>query len=413
MTWTVGDVSGSDTLTVDDHLYANHVNELRIAAQSRQATITVGLSGHKADYICSSNTNDQSTTTQTIINNALTALSGLGGGTLHLRAGTYYIKTPGISIPDNCTLQGEGFSTVLYRSNGHAFPGTIHNPQHGASDTGQNSNIIIRNLMINGNSANSSNPGGAQDNIELNGCTNSLIENVYIYDSPDSAIVLGLNAAYETTNTTVRSCFIDTTYDIGIYMSDPDNCIVTNNHIRNTNSYGIRVIRRNSGTTMFNNLANNRIYNCGQANVVSGIMVDNGDLTNIVGNVVVLAGNNGIEVNGAAYVNISGNFVAQPDKHGIFFTAGAGRSAVTGNNVYQASRTTGNTYSGIAINSCQDISVTGNRSGDNGTGTRQKYGFEEQGTADHNLVVGNMFDRNGTGGVLVLGASTINANNRT
>jgi hypothetical protein len=157
---------------------------------NRTATITVATSqsGFAADYICNSNTNDQNTTTQTIINNALSAVSALGGGTVLLRAGTYYVKSSGILVPDNCTLQGEGFGTIISRSDGSAFPATVHNEHYQNADSGSNTGIVIRDLVLDGNSAGSSNPGGdPQNDIALTGVTKCLVENVYITDSADSA----------------------------------------------------------------------------------------------------------------------------------------------------------------------------------------------------------------------------------
>jgi parallel beta-helix repeat protein len=381
--------------------------------KSRTATITVATSqsGFSADYICDANTNDQSTTTQTIINNALSAVSAAGGGTVRLRVGTYYVKSSGILVPDNCTLEGEGFSTIISRSDGSAFPATIHNEFYQNADSGSNTGIVIRDLMLDGNSAGSSNPGGdPQNDITLTGVTKCIIENVYISDSADSAIVLGENTDSFTKNTIVKNCIIDTTVDIGIYMSNPNNCLVTGNIVRNTASYGIRVIRRTSGGCKYNTVSNNKVYNCGQTNSVDGIIVDGADLTSCTGNQVALAGRNGIHSTGAAYLNITGNYVGESDLHGIFMDSSP-RSAVTGNVVYQASRQTSNTYSGIALNSSSDCTVTGNRSGDNGTGTRQKYGIEEQGTSNNNVISGNVCDRNATGEVHVVGADTIYSGN--
>lgn len=381
---------------------------------SRLASVVVATSGSgfAADVICNANTNDQSTTTQTLINSALATLSSIGGGTMHLRAGKYYVKTPGITVPDNCTLQGEGFNTIIERSNGSAYPSTVHNEHYQNSDSGSNTGIIIRNLRLNGNSAGSSNPGGdPQNDITLTGCEKSIVENVYISDSTDSAIVLGENTDSFTNNTIVKNCIIDTTVDIGIYMSNPNNCLVTGNIVRNTASYGIRVIRRTSGGCKYNTVSNNKVYNCGQVNSVDGIILDDADLTECVGNTVVLAGKNGIQVSGATYYNVSTNFISESDLHGIFITA-APRGAVTGNVIYQSSRQTSNTYSGIDLNSTSDVVVTGNRSGDSGAGTRQKYGVNEEGSSDNNIISNNMCDRNATAGINIIGANTIYGGNR-
>jgi len=39
--WTNGDVSESQTLTNNDHLYPSHINELRVATNTLEARITI------------------------------------------------------------------------------------------------------------------------------------------------------------------------------------------------------------------------------------------------------------------------------------------------------------------------------------------------------------------------------------
>jgi len=371
----------------------------------------VGLVGTLSDYLCDSNTNDQSTTTQAIINSAISDVSSAGGGTVHLRAGTYYVKTPGISLPDNVTLQGEGFATVIKRSVGSEFPGTIHNTNNNATTGIGNVGITVRNLTIDGNYRGYVPSGTTLNNLTMAGCIRSLIDHVYIYDSPHAGIVLDYTdfPAY-THDTIVRNCVVDTSVDIGIYCSNPYSNSILGNIVNNTASYGIRVIRRTSGGAQYNLGVHNRLTNCG-TNTTDGIVIDQADLTEVSSNQIVGAGKNGIQVVNAAYVNINGNFISQPQQNGILFTS-ASRSSVTGNVIYQASQQTTNTYSGISLSSTADTTVTGNRSGDSGSGTRQKYGVSEDGTSDNNVISSNMLDRNGTSGLNTVGASTITGLNR-
>ncbi len=184
------------------------------------------------------------------------------------------------------------------------------------------------------------------------------------------------------------------------------------NNISNTGSYGIRIIKYTSGYAKECIVANNVLLGCGQTITVDGIILQDGAEDNVVtGNNIISSGRSGIFIDGA-YNMISSNEVFLSGQHGIRVEGTSGRSMITGNQVHQSGQNVGNTYAGIYLNSAADVTVTGNRSGDTGSGTRQKYGFQEAGSSDNNLVTGNMFDRNGTSGMLVLGANTIYSSNR-
>lgn len=385
---------------------------VNLALQDRVAVLTIATSqsGLAADVICDSNTNDQSTTSTTKINSALVAASLLypSGFLCKLRTGTFYVKTPGIRVPDNCTLEGEGWGTVVFYANGSAFNGMIGNKNAViVNQVLTNTGIRIANLMINGNSANA---GGndPRDAVWLKMCSRSTVENLYIYDCPDSGIVLDQD---DTRDCHILNNTIDDVNDIGIYVSDGSRNIVSGNTIYNSSSYGIRLIRRVSGECMYNKVSHNWLSGCGQNFSVDGIIADDADLTSIQDNWIIGSGRNGI-LTQAAYCSISGNNIDLSDAHGIFADAGTVRGSITGNVVHRSSQSASNTFSGIVINSVGDMTVTGNRSGDTGASTRQKYGIEEKGTTNNNTIIGNICDRNGTAGLLILGASTAYANNR-
>lgn len=380
------------------------------------ATVATSQSGHIADYICNANTNDQSTTTQTIINSALTAVAAAGGGTVRLRAGTYYVKTPGIAVPSNCTLEGEGFNTVIARSVGSQFPGTVHNLNNDPTTGTGDSNITIRDLMVDGNNRNYVPPAGTQNNVTLTGCSSSLVDHIFVYDSPHAGIVLDYiepttppttTSSIYTVDTTVRNCVVDTAVDIGIYLSNSRKNLVVGCVIKSTGSYGIRIIRRDSvGGAQYNELIGNRLESCGATNTVASIMIDQADLSKVTSNRIISSGKNGIELQSATYLNIVDNLVSLSAYHGIFANA-TSRSAIGANTIYSSGQNTSGTYSGIDLNDSSNIAITGNRSGDSGSGIRQKYGIREEGSSDGNNITGNMLDRNQTAPALILGATTI------
>lgn len=407
MDWTVGDASGSETLTTSDHLYHSHINEFRRAFDTSIKTVATSASALKAHYTCDGNVDSQSTTTQTIINDAFASLSLAGGGKLIMRAGTYYVKTPGIKVPSYCTLELEAGVILVYAA-GSAFTGLIRNSL--ASIGG--SAIVDYDIKICGDGwlkGNSANAGGnpPRDMVWLQGVSGFLVQDLKLTDGSDSGIVLDVGCEWGE----VTKCRIDTMDDIGIYCSDPNNTQVHHNQVRNTDSYGIRVIRRISNSSQNNQILSNRVDNCGQTNSVDGIIIDAADLTQVNDNTVTGSGRNGINLQ-AAYFTCSGNRVDMTDRYGIYVDGGT-RGSLSGNAVHRSSRETANTYSGIGLKDASNVSVTGGRSGGDGVSPQPKYGVVEEGTSDHNVIAGVAVDRNQTAGVLAIGGNSVTSVNPT
>jgi len=107
--WTIGDISGSQTLTDGDHLYPDHINELRQAFDTN-ATFNVKDFGAVGD-----GTTDDLTAIRSTIS---TAEANTYGGTVFFPAGIYYI-TDSITITSTkVVLLGEGrhLSKILIKS---------------------------------------------------------------------------------------------------------------------------------------------------------------------------------------------------------------------------------------------------------------------------------------------------------
>jgi hypothetical protein len=138
--WTPGDVSASQTLTDNDHLYPGHINELRTHGDNWVNVKKYGAVG------------DGTTDDTTAIQNAINAVDGTaftynGGGTVIFPQGNYKI-TSALTINGhyNITLQGYGMARIhnANTSNGHAIViGTSSEYREGYS--------IIRDLWITGN----------------------------------------------------------------------------------------------------------------------------------------------------------------------------------------------------------------------------------------------------------------------
>lgn len=323
---------------------------------------------------------------------AIDAANTAGGGVVYIKEGTYIIAA-NIRVQSNVHLTGDGFSTILKYADSSDYNALIEN----YDTTNGNTNIIISNLTINGNKAAA---GGTdpRDMIWLKLVSKSVIENVYVYDGVDSAIVVE-----QCTNCIVRSNILNNCTDIGIYNSGSSDCIFSDNVILNTGSYGIR--NEYSGAVR-NVYSSNYVYNCGQTSNVAGIRVINGDETIVSNNLVYQSGEDGISVR-SAYLVVTGNQCYLNDHHGIYVSSAGIRGQITGNTCHANGTATSNTYSGIYLDSAAEMSVIGNRCGDTGSGTRQKYGIAEAGTANNNVIVGNMLQRNATAALIRTGAGTV------
>jgi hypothetical protein len=181
MAWTQGDVSGSQTLTADDHLYETHINELR---ESIPATVVVGRTPN-CQYYCDGIADDVQ------INQAIQAVIAVGGGRVFLMAGTYNLTAPIAINSSKVALVGTGMNTRLFVSNSA-------NIQAAITITGTGTILYsVKNLYINGNNANQSFGDGIYINTPwLNGSfdPNGVIEDVYIESPKNNGVEFAANS---------------------------------------------------------------------------------------------------------------------------------------------------------------------------------------------------------------------------
>ena len=350
------------------------------------ATVVIAPVGyvHKADYY-TDGINDN-----VEIEAALASLSSTGGKVL-LRPGTYYMNGT-VDVYSNTELCGEGQSTILFYQNGTVNSRIL---LRNADQTNGNTGIFLHDFTINGNYPTELGTP-TRNQVYLFHSTNCIVSNLNIINAPDSSIVLDGGS-----DNIVSHNFIDTTADIGIYVSGSNNNIITENNIQGSASYGIRL--RNGSQS--NTVSNNFLYNCGTTGQPSIIVMESSEQNLISSNYVSTSGLTGIDINNSAYTSVVGNYVELSQREGIKIDT-ISRGLITGNVTHRNSQAAGNTYSGIVLNSASNCVVSGNRSGDIGSGTRQKYGIEEGGTSDYNSITGNMLERNGTGGLHVVGSHT-------
>jgi Pectate lyase superfamily protein len=184
--WTVGDRSASETLTPSDHLYYSHINELRKA---------LGQVFHATAYGAVA---DGVTDDSTAINDAISAASAAGRGTVELPAGTIYCGST-IAPVSNVWIRGQGIDKTILKPN--------------PSKTGANGDVIRRvigtsstyaeyigvfDLTIDCTDQYSSSPLGTNvtpysNGITLQGCNYTLIERVRIKNPFGFGIVIGSN----------------------------------------------------------------------------------------------------------------------------------------------------------------------------------------------------------------------------
>jgi parallel beta-helix repeat protein len=206
----------------------------------------------------------------------------------------------------------------------------------------------------------------------------------------------------------------------GIYVHKVQTVIekvlIANNRVRGiTKSLGINV----AGDAYYVNIVGNIVHVPAGADAIRADWV----YSSIIEGNEVLVGNNGIYCRGAdnAIVGnnclnqgncgvvaasvrsiIVGNVVRGAGQHGIYIYA-ADECVVVGNQIYDCSRSTANTYYGILLDSAHYTNVVGNRI----SGANHKYNIVEEGTSDYNNFIGNYLGSYATGQVWLIGANRL------
>lgn len=241
MAWTPGDVSGSQTLTQFDHLYESHINELRNAADTTSALLTLkaalaspaftgvptgptasannnstqlattayadnSASTHAkrtarfviapygdtrpADYTCANNTNNE-----VEINTAITAANVLANGSaVDLLDGDFYIGAA--IVPKNYVwLRGQGMFATRIHATSSLNSGMIDNKGVTSPATPYISGILS-DFELDGSGMNPARELKGLNSADLNNCK---IMRVYCHDT--TATGLGADDFYGSTLT--------------------------------------------------------------------------------------------------------------------------------------------------------------------------------------------------------------------
>lgn len=155
----------------------------------RSADITVAASGALqviktgADYPSCDGVADE-----VQINAAMVKVNAAGGGVVALSAGNFAIAAT-IQIPSNVTLQGAGDGTTLTLDDSvTATMITNSNTTPGSRDSTGNSNIIVRDMYIDGNKAGQGNGADTLWCVGFSTVENLTIENLTVVDGWTSGI---------------------------------------------------------------------------------------------------------------------------------------------------------------------------------------------------------------------------------
>jgi hypothetical protein len=143
-----------------------------VKATVTQVVVTTS-SGYVADQYCNGSNDDVE---------IQAAINAANGGTVVLRKGSYSISAQ-LSIPTGTTIRGEGKgNTILVLANG-ANVTMFRN----SDTTSGNTDITIADLTIDGNKSNQS--SGTPRGIWFTKLTRALVDNVYLHDVYDRAIL--------------------------------------------------------------------------------------------------------------------------------------------------------------------------------------------------------------------------------
>jgi parallel beta-helix repeat protein len=355
------------------------------SASGGTSSAVASLAPEGADYV-----NTSTTSAQTTIQSALTAVGNAGGGTVYLMEGTYIIDG-GISIPSNVTLMGSGATTIIKLKNA----ANIAVPMIGQVNWATDKSIGIKNLKLDGNKSTQSS-GESAINLANNSGTSAgfTVEGVTIVDP----FLYGIYA--EGSNNLIQNNTIVTPGFRALYLFTFTNSVISGNYITGAGDYGIRL---STGATN-NVLSGNTVL----STTGTGIGISVADSNNtITGNQVSSNGAYGVEIAGGLLNTISGNTITSNATRGISLTAGAETNTVNGNTLSNNGGTTTNNAIYLA-GSSDSNNITSNHISDSSC-TTNCYAINVSSSAiDATYLADNFIGPNET--INDLGNGTIYAN---
>jgi parallel beta-helix repeat protein len=290
-----------------------------------------------ADYIADGTSDEDE------INTALTATAG---GKVVLLEGTFVVDGT-ILIPNNTTLEGQGFGTVIELADIDTTDNVIEN-----SDTTTGTGVVIRDLRINGRK--DLNTAGTQYGIYLNGMGDFIA-------GRSGALITGLR--------------VENMRNTGIYLNASQYNIINENSVSENSAYGI--------------------YINGSRNIVSDNVIRSNTFY-------------GVYYNSSRYGTISSNIITANASGGVLFASDSSANNVTGNNIYGNGGA--NFTEGINISASDDISIVGNTFIDVACATNCYAINITNSTSDRTYIADNVFGTSPAQTINDLGTGTILAN---
>lgn len=220
------------------------------------------------------------------------------GGVVYIKDGTYTISST-ITIPSNVEIVGSGWNTIVKLA-AAANVDVFNN-----SDlTGGNSNIVIRDLAIDGNKANQTTAGYG---IYLKNVTNSLVSNVYVHDCYFDGIRFDTSAVGTTCSSVIENCYAKSNGTKGISVRYLDYFLITGCISESNGDQGFW-----SSSARFVALVNCIALN----NTEHGIMPSYSSYDWVIANCVSYGNTHGISLASAGRMSVM-NCYCEANGHGI------------------------------------------------------------------------------------------------
>ena len=270
-------------------------------AQNQAIVVAASDSADIANFYCDGTSDEEE------INAAIDYLAALGGGTVQLTIGTFYIDGK-IVMKSNVQLVGHGHNTIIERNcNTYGIDAV------GGAGT-ELTGIVLRDFKITRNAADTN----LFSLVHFSYVNNSTIEHLLV----ENAAYHGIRVVLSDNNKIIN-CIIDTTIDQdGLYLTGTNN-IVTANVVGGADDIGIHILGNE------NNISNNQVSGSGGHNIICG-----GNDCIIKGNVARDGSADGIYLNNSSRNIITSNQCFGNTVNGIHIMGTSAHNDLANNTCY-------------------------------------------------------------------------------
>ena len=345
-------------------------------------------------------------TTSTAINAAIGAL-GASGGDIYLPAGNYSVNSR-INLANNMTLSGAGSATRLHNEVWANWTTPAHTLY-----VQNKSNVIIRDLKIDGNYANT---GQNYNLIEISSCTQITVDNVYAVYSDQHGIhssgtnILKINKCNVDYNDSGGIYVDGYNYEAGQYSGGYETSVIGNTARGNYD--GIRFNYTRAVNIMGNYMRANTHYNieCDQTNygltILNNAVIGDGIAGGIhfysgsfvcMGNYIYNLAGRGIHADTMSGGAILNNSIDTTGYESIYIGDGLSQNVnIIGNSLRDAANTR-NTVNIVKANNCK---ISENNCSTSASGKSERAFYIQVGTG--NVISNNLTSGHDTAAIEVL-----------